>query len=134
MDARLTNFRTKKNFLYGERTTDEERNRAADQFIEAGRYGEALEFLERSKDRGRLDRVLTDAHAKGDTFLMMRVEKIRGEPIPPDEWLRAFDEAEKLGKSFDAYRALARAGDEERAEAWRAEHLPDYQPFKPEGK
>jgi hypothetical protein len=134
VESRLTNFRTKKDLLHSEKTTDAERNAFADQFLDAERFGEALEFLERTRDRGRLDRILAEAVRRGDTFLLTRVERIRGEPVSPETWRETAGKAVELGKSFDAYRALGRAGGEEEAEAFRAEHLPDYHPFKPEGK
>ena len=134
VETRLTSFKTKQTLLYSDRATDEERNAFADQFIEAERFGEALEFLELTKDRARLDRILAEAVRRGDTFLMLRVEKLRREPVSADVWRDAAEKATALGKNFDAFRAIERSGDEERAEAFRAEHLPDYRPFKPEGK
>jgi hypothetical protein len=134
VENRLKDFRSKQNLLYSEKVTDETRNACADQFIEEERFGEALEFIEITKDRARLDKVLSEAIARADTFLMARVERIRKEAIPAETWREVAEKAQSLGRIFDAYRAIGRADGEEKAEEFRAEHLPDFQPFKPEGK
>ena len=71
---------------------------------------------------------------RGDTFLFLRVEKLGGEEIPSDAWREIAAKAESLGKFYDAFRGYDRAGDAEKAEAIRAEHMPDYTPFRPDGK
>lgn len=128
------NFKTRRQILYAPRATIDEKNAAADLFLEEERYGEALEFLEQTKDASRLDRVLGAGIELGDTFLLRRVEKIRGEPIPEAEWRRAADRAKGLGKHLDAFYAIGRSEGEEPAETYREKHLPDYRPWKPEGK
>jgi hypothetical protein len=130
----LTNMLTKREILYSEKYTDEDRNAAADEFIGMERFGEALEFLEVTRDAGRLARIRDAALERGDTFLLLRVEKLGGEELPAETWRRAAEKAETLGKYFDVYRALTRVGDEEKAEAIREKHMPGFQPFKPEGK
>jgi hypothetical protein len=124
----------KRVILHSDRVTDEQLNAAADSFIEHERYGEALEFLEHTRDGERLSRILSAAAGLGDTFLVMRAQKLCGKALPPDRWREIAAKAVALGKFFDAYRGYERAGDEERAEAIRAEYMPDYEPFRPEGK
>jgi hypothetical protein len=130
----LKNMLSKRDLLYSDKSTDEELNAAADEFLEMERYGEALEFLEMTRDRGRLDRIEQAAAKRGDTFLLLRVERLRGEPVPAGTWRDISEKAVSLGKYYDAYRALLRAGDEAKAEELREKHLPGYEPFRPEGK
>jgi len=130
----IDNPAAKRNLLYSTKATDADLNAAADGFIARERYGQALEFLERTHDGTRLSKIRDEAAQRGDTFLLLRVEKLSGEEIPADFWRAIADTAGSLGKHYDAYRALQRAGDEEKAEAVRAEHMPDYEPFRPEGK
>ena len=106
----------------------------ADLFIERERFAEALEFLERTRDESRLGVIRDQGVARGDTFLLLRAEKLSGIQIPGAIWKNAATQAMSLGRYYDAYRALLHAGDEEKAEAIRAEHMPDYEPFRPEGK
>ncbi|MEN8148501.1 MAG: hypothetical protein ABFS86_01690 [Planctomycetota bacterium] len=124
----------KRNLLYSTKASDGDLNAAAGRFIERERYGEALEFLERTRDAALLGKIREEAARHGDTFLLLRVEKLSGEAIPADEWRAVAGTAESHGKYYDAYRALGKAGDEEAAEAIREEHMPEYEPFRPEGK
>ncbi len=130
----LRDSMAKRTLLHSRKTTDEERNEAADFFLREERYGEALEFLEITRDPVRLQAVKEAALDRADTFLLQRVEKIAGEPIPPETWRNVAARALSLGRFRDAWRALREAGDEERAEAVRTEHMPDFQPYEPEGK
>jgi hypothetical protein len=127
-------FREKRKLLYGEKVSDEEMSRAAAAFSDAGRFGEALEFLERTRDEEVLARIEREAVERGDTFLLLRVERIRGRDLGPDRWRHAAARALVQGKHLDAFRAFGRAGDAEKAEEIRAAHLPGYEPYRPEGK
>ena len=127
-------MKEKRASLYSDKADDTTRNACADHFIQAERFGEALEFLEMTKDAPRLDQVQSAALQRGDTFLLSRIEKIRDAPLDPSVWREVAATAQKNLKFLDAYRALTEAGDEEEAEALRSEHMPDYEPWKPEGK
>jgi hypothetical protein len=126
----LSDSLAKRDHLYSEKVTDEERNECADSFLEDGRYGEALEYLEITKDAARLARVEEVALEGGDTFLLLRLERIRGEDLPSDAWGRVADRALRLEKYYDAIRAFERAGDEERAERIREEHTDGFRPWR----
>jgi hypothetical protein len=130
MAGQPPDFREKRRILFSASSSDEDRNRAAREFADAERFGEALELVEKTRDAEILDRVEREGIERGDTFLLLRVEKIRGQPIPPEAWRRAAAAAESRGRKFDAFRAYERAGDPEKAKAV----LPEYQPFRPEGK
>jgi hypothetical protein len=130
----IDNPAVKRDLLYSGKASEEQLNSIADLLIERERYGEALEFLERTRDRSRLERIRKDALERGDTFLLARFEKLAGETVPAETWREIADKSVALRKYYDAWRGLSLAGDEEAAEALRQEHLPDYEPFLPEGK
>ena len=65
----------KRAVLYSENATDEDKNAHADAYIEAERYGEALEFLAMTRDAALLDRIRTAALDLGDTFLLTQVAR-----------------------------------------------------------
>ena len=133
-DRILESAQAKRDLLYSPKAGDAERNAAADVFIDAERFGEALEFIEVTRDAERLAKIQAAGLERGDTFLLQQVERIRGEAADPATWREFAEKAVSLGKYYDAYRALQRAGEEEKAEEVRAEHMPDYEPFRPEGK
>jgi hypothetical protein len=133
-DRILESPTAKRDLLYSPKTTNGDRNAAADIFMDAERFGEALEFLEVTRDEERLTKIEAAGFERGDTFLLQQVERIRGEPATRERWIEFADRAVSLGKYYDAYRALLKAEEEEKAEALRAEHMPDYEPFRPEGK
>ncbi len=130
----IDNPAKKRNLLYSTKATDADMNAAADGFIARERYEEALEFLERTHDKTLLSRIRDEATERGDTFLLLRVERVSGEEVSTEAWREIAVTASSLGKHYDAYRALHHAGDEEKAEAVRAEHMPDFEPFRPDGK
>jgi hypothetical protein len=127
-------FQKKRALLYDSKANAEDKNAVADAFMESGRYGEALEFLEVTRDAGRLEAIETRALDLGDTFLLARASKLRGVEPPVETWRRLGERALSLGKYYDAFRAFETSGDPERAESVRQEHIPEYTPFRPEGK
>jgi hypothetical protein len=128
------NMSEKRATLYSEKATGADRNACTDFYIEKARFGEALEFLEVTKDADRLDRVRDAALDLGDSFLLARVERIGGEKLGAEVWRRLAETARRNARYLDAYRALDAAGDEEAAEALREQHMPDFESWKPQGK
>jgi hypothetical protein len=133
-DPQPPNFRDKREILHGPGSTDADRIRTAGAYAAADRFGEALELLERSPDDALLERITAEATRRGDTFLLARIEKIRGRPFEPPVWREAAERAERTGRFLDACRAFERAGDPERAEALRAAEIPGPAPVPPEGR
>ncbi|MCU0727561.1 MAG: hypothetical protein MUE73_17525 [Planctomycetes bacterium] len=127
-------FREKRQILFGDRASDEDRLRAAREFFDAARFGEALELLERAPDETLLSRVGEEATRRGDTFLLLRVEKILGRELPASAWLAAGRSAETGGRFLDAHRAYTRAGDTERAASLRATEIAVPETLRPENK
>ena len=126
------NFREKRLVLYGEKASDDDRIRTAREFFAAERFGETLELLERATDDDLLSRVTDEAVRRGDTFLLLRAEKIRGREFERSLWREAARHAEGTGRFLDAHRAWTRAGEPERAEALRSSEIPAPEPAPPE--
>lgn len=124
----------KRAVLYAEKSTDADKNAVAAVFVEAQRFGEALEFLEMTKDAALLDRIREAAIERGDTFLLLQSEKIGEAESSALDWEAVLVRAKARGKFLDAYRALCQLGREEEAEDLRAEKIPEFQPFRPQGK
>ncbi len=103
--------------------TPEEANRNADLFIRAGKLIQAMMFLERSRDRDRLERVKKEAVSIGDGFLLSWIARVVPDLISDAEWKEAGERAFREGKYLFARECFERAGDADRAAAAREEWL-----------
>ncbi len=126
-------FMQKRRVLYA-RGHERQQQAAATALLGEGRLAEALEYLERNRDRDLLARVRAAAVAAGDAFSLQRAAQLLKEEPGADEWRSLAGAAEGSGRYYDAVRAWERAGDPERSEAVRVAHHPEYAPFKPQGK
>ena len=100
----------------------------------AGRFPEAIDYVEITKNPALLAQAEADAVKRGSAWLLQQVERIGGKPVPPETWVRLSQAAQAAERWLDAVRALAIAGLSEEAETLRAAKCPDYEPFKPLGK
>jgi hypothetical protein len=99
-----------------------------------GRFPEAIDYVEITHNQDLVAKAESDAVARGSTWLLQQVDRIRGQASPPERWLALAEAAKRAERWLDAVRALQFAGDEAGAEALRLEKCPDYEPFKPLGK
>ena len=110
MAAEIPDWREKKELLWGERSSDEERLSAGNAFFEAERFSEALDFFSRAGDRGSVEKVLNKAVELGDWFLFKScVSFLEEERI--DELRKLAANARERGKFFFALRACSALGD-----------------------
>jgi hypothetical protein len=100
----------------------------------AGRWPEAVDYLEITPDDAWLAKAEADATKRGSAWLLQQVERISGKKAAPEKWATVADSAVKQERWRDAVRALSMAGEAEKAEALRLERCPEYDPFKPLGK
>lgn len=107
---------------------------AAAALIAGGRAGEAVDFVEITKNPSLLSKLEADAIARGSSWLLGQVERIRGAKASPEQWSQLAAGAMTAQRFTDAVRALQAAGRPEDAEAARLAHCPGYDPFKPLGK
>lgn len=106
----------------------------AQQLAAAGRWPEAIDYIEVAPDAGLLAKAQAHAVERGAAWLLQQVERISGKKADAADWRKLSDAAARSERWRDAVRALALAGDAEQAEALRAQKCPEYQPFKPLGK
>lgn len=107
---------------------------AAAEMIAGGRAAEAVDFVEITKNPDLLAKLEADAIARGSSWLLGQVERIRGAKASPEQWSALAQKAQDAGRFTDSVRALQAAGRPEDAEAARLANCPDYEPFKPLGK
>ncbi len=113
---------------------DAERRAAAEALLAQGRLAEALEYLERTRDEAGLKRARADAIRAGDLSSYARANQLLKSEAQPAEYREIAEAAKRAERWYEAVSALERAGDQEAADALRAEKCPDYKPFKPVGK
>jgi hypothetical protein len=103
----------KRAVLYSETATDAEKDALAEAYLEAERYGEALEFLQMTRNTELLDRIRAAALDLGDTFLLTQVDRFRDGGVAEADWKRIEERARSLGRDMDARRARGVLGIEE---------------------
>lgn len=99
-----------------------------------GRFPEAVDYIEISKNAALVEQAEADAVKRGSAWLLQQAERIRGRAAPPETWVRLSEAAQAAERWHDAVRALGIAGREADAEALRLAKCPEYEPFKPLGK
>lgn len=124
----------KRDLLHGEPPDAGRIDAVASKMIAEGRYGEAVDYLEITRDAGLVAKCEAEALARGVCWLLSQVERIRGTKAGPEEWGRLAESARTAERWLDAVRALQFAGRADEAEALRLEKCPTYDPFKPLGK
>lgn len=86
--------------------------RVAEAYLATGRTVEALAFLKAAGAVDRLESLLTEAVASGDSFLLREVAKALGRPPTSDEWRALADAAATAGKLLYADQARRQIGKE----------------------
>jgi hypothetical protein len=112
----LPGFAEKRKILFGAKTTPEKLRETGEQFLEAERYDDALEFFQRC-DAADLARQVADrAMSAGNVPLYMRAKRVLGEPVEDGEWKGLAAAAEGQGRLSMAYVAQLKAGNGSEAE------------------
>ena len=112
----LDDVGTKRQRIYDDKTSADDQNALALRYLDEGRAGEALEFLERTRDRDTMQRVRAWAVARGEAFILTQTERFLVDEAPRDDWRAVADKAFAEGRWHHAKLAFERIGDEERAE------------------
>ena len=126
-------FLEKRRILYA-KGMEGKRASVSTRLLDEGRLAEAMEYIEKERDQGLLDRVRRDAVTAGDAFSLTRVAQLLRVAPDPSEWRELARYAESKERWFDCVNALERAGEPEKAEEVRALRCPGFQPFRPVGK
>lgn len=124
----------KRDLLHAENPKRDRIVKIASKLIAEGRHPEAIEYLEIAHEPAQLDALESEALARGSTFLLQAVGRLRSEDPDPAQFVQIAEVAQSKERWVDAVRALTLAGREDEAEALRVERCPDYEPFKPQGK
>ncbi len=111
----LPDFYEKRKLLFSEKARAKELRETGRQFMEAGRYDDALEFFQRCEADELARQIAERAMREGDTPLYMRAKKVLGEEINEEQWLALAERAEQAGRPSMASVAYRKAGDEEEA-------------------
>ena len=85
----------------------------AEAYLEQGREIEALEFLRKGEDSGRLAELRRRALERGDAFLLRAVARAMGQPPQREEWSTLAAAAESAGNERYALDARRQAEREE---------------------
>jgi hypothetical protein len=128
----LPGFARKRDVLFGRKTSKERLRQTGEQFLEAGRYYDALEFLQRAGASDLTRTIVRLAIDAGDTALLMRAKKVLAEATTDEEWGRVAANAEKAGLYGAAYLAHTKAGHTEEAARLHA-LMPGVHEEEPEG-
>ncbi len=86
----------------------------AEAYLEAGRTDEAIVFLLKADAGDRLVRLMDEAVADGDAFLLKQIASASRQDPGAERWLALAEKAEQAGKLryAETARRHARAGDE----------------------
>jgi tetratricopeptide (TPR) repeat protein len=103
--------------------TPDEANHNADLFLRAGKFAQAMMFLERSRDRERLGRAKDEAVRMGDAFLLHWISRLIPDLVSETEWKDAGVRAMAEGKLLFARECYEKAGDLEKAQKAREEWI-----------
>ena len=117
---------------FSPKTSRAARSAAAEKILSAGRTTEAFDLYLIADDEKGIARMREMAVQDGLPHLLLAMRRY-GLEATTEEWNRAGDKAFDAGRYREAYRAYREAGNEEGL-AKVAEVLPDYEPFKPQGK
>lgn len=73
---------------------------------EAGWIHDAVDFYEKAKAHGKLERLVSLAVEEGDAFLFLRLHRLLQKEPSAEQWKKLAQRAEALGKNLYAQRAL----------------------------
>ncbi|MGH7161973.1 MAG: hypothetical protein ACREID_00710 [Planctomycetota bacterium] len=132
MAADLPNPLQLREIKYGTKATHAERAKIAHAYLASGRTAEALELFLLAGDEEGVRRVRALAVEEGRPILLLALERA-GRPCAAEEWKRTGDAAFAAGRWREAFRAYARAGDDEALQRVK-EKIPDYEIYTPRGK
>ncbi len=113
----LPDFYAKRKILFGDKTSKEELRQTGQQFTQAGRYDDALEFFQRAEADDLTREVARIAMQRGDVPLYMRASRVLGRRISEQEWTelaRAAEDAELYTAARLAYKKAGQTQEAER--------------------
>lgn len=113
---KLPEFSEKRDLLFGENTTDEQRRETGKLFMDAEQYDDALEFFARCEADDLVRDIVDIAVEKGDAALYLRAKVVLEEEADNDVLVDIADRARERNRTSMARVAYQKAGAEEKAE------------------
>jgi hypothetical protein len=87
----------KRDILWGPHTSPAVLSATAREYLQKEAWSDALDFFERAKDEEGFREIKKLALQKGDTFLLVRLERIGATWVKPEDWEKAKVVAEMRG-------------------------------------
>lgn len=108
----LPGYLNKRKVLYESEAPPDQLQTMAEQFVEAGHLSDAVEFYSKAGANERIEALLDEAIARGDTFLCEQISSATDRTLTEDQWAGVGKQAMDSGKYGYALRAFEMIGDE----------------------
>ena len=117
----LPGFVKKRKILFGEKVSPEQRRTTGIEFMEAGRYDDALEFFARADAGEYVRKIANIAREEGNVPIYLRAKGVLEEKPEQDDFEELAGKALEKNRPSMAVVAYQKAGLEEQADRLRSE-------------
>ena len=107
---KLPNYLKKCGLLYSQETPKERLKSLGDDYLAQGWLDDALDFYLKADDLTSLERLKTRVIEIGDASILVRLEKSAKIDVTKEDWQRAGEKAQELGKETCAQVCFNRSG------------------------
>jgi hypothetical protein len=94
-----THYIKKRDLLHSEKSSPQTLSKTGREFLAMERYSDALDFFEKARDNEGIQEIKKIAMAKGDTFLLARLDRFDRTLVNRDEWNAAAEKAVSSGRA-----------------------------------
>src|SRR4051794_36083497 len=94
-----THYIKKRDLLHSEKSSQQALSKTGREFLAMERYSDALDFFEKARDNEGIQEIKKIAMAKGDTFLLARLDRFDRTLVSRDEWNAAAEKAASSGRA-----------------------------------
>lgn len=105
---KLLGYLEKRKILYSEQPSKERLKTLGDLYLEEGYLDDALDFYLKADEQMSLERLKTRAIETGDASILVRLQNSSKIDVTKEDWQRAGEKAEELGKETCAQVCFAR--------------------------
>ena len=93
-----THYIKKRDLLHSEKSSPQTLSKTGREFLAMERYSDALDFFEKARDAEGIQEIKKIAMAKGDTFLLARLDRFDRTLVSRSEWDAAAEKAVSAGR------------------------------------
>jgi hypothetical protein len=93
-----THYIKKRDILHSEKSSAATLIQIGREFLAGERFSDALDFFEKAKDKEGIAEIKKIALARGDTFLLARLDRFDRELVSTSEWENAARKAAETGR------------------------------------